>query len=466
MKHTFKRITAFALTLIIFGAAASCTGKTENKASEGKTEVTIGFTSYDETSALSQAILSFNSSQSEYEIIPVNYFELAEGSTDIDKQSVNLLNMDLVSGKAPDIIAAKPEIMTNLVQKDIFTDMYALMEQYDYVKKEDFLPNVLEGFEINSKIPAVSDGFFINTAIAKTELVGEDAENWTMDQMAEIYSLLPDGTGLTGMQDSRQSIRQYVVQAAVQSSIDFADSTCDFINSDFISALDFASTFPDVSFYEEQYSSLTDKEEMELLLADQNRYIDNSVLVYVTTITNFGLMTGQSIYTYFGGADITYVGYPSPDGNGAITSCPCLYGIPESSKNKESAWKFISYLLTYDKNNISEYKTSCTGGIPVIKSLLDRLADDKNTEDSNSIYSAALFEEDAYWTLSENYIPDEAVQKLYDYICRVKFNPYFDENLISMVMDETESALTGEKTSEECAEIVQDIISTYLSEQE
>lgn len=464
MKNNLKKFTALTLSVMTLGTLVSCGNKTKQDSSDGKTEVTIGFVSYTENAMLSDAILSFNSSQSEYEIISVNYFELAEGSEDIEAQAVNLLNLDLVSGKALDIIAVQSEIMSNLIKKDMFTDLYSLMEKYDGVKMEDFLPNILEGFEINGKLPAVSDGFAIHTAIAKTELVGENAENWTIKQMYDVYSSLPDGTGLTGLQDSRQSVHEYIIPTAIQSSLNTIDSTCDFINSDFISALDFACEFPDISYYDEQYSSLTDKEDRERMLADQNRYIDNSALIYATTITDFGLMAGQSIYTYFGGEDITYVGYPSPDGNGARTSCACLYGIPENSSNKEVAWKFISYLLTYDEN-LSEYKSSCTGGIPVIRDLLDRLKDDKNTEDSYSIYSAALFEEDVYWTLSDNYITDEAVHELYDYICRIKFNPYSDENLINMVTEETESVLSGESTAEQCAEIVQDRAETYLSEQ-
>ena len=70
-----------------------------------------------------------------------------------------------------------------------------------------------------------------------------------------------------------------------------------------------------------------------------------------------------------------------------------------------------------------------------------------------------------FFDRSEDFnISDETVQKAYDYITGVEFDPYLNYILSNMITEECRAVLEGDKTAEECADILQSRISIYLSE--
>ena len=61
-------------------------------------------------------------------------------------------------------------------------------------------------------------------------------------------------------------------------------------------------------------------------------------------------------------------------------------------------------------------------------------------------------------------ISQEYVDKIYDYILSVKFEPYFSSEVRDMVSEELEYVISGERTPEQCIDILNDRVGTYLAE--
>lgn len=466
MKNTIKRITALALAAMTLCTGVSCSNeKTElsetstRVTADGKTIITIGMPGLN-TLAMPY-VVGFNDycrkNMLNYEIEIVDYSKMVDDDDEYATKAVNKLKMEMATDNTPDIVVLHPMYMAELLQKGVFEDMYSLMESYDGANPEDFMPNVLEGLEYDGEIPAVPYSFFIRTAVAKTEFVGEDAENWSVEQAIEAYEKYSGEMQFVGTQSEEDFLADYILKKASKNCVDLENYTCNFSNPEFLSLLEFLRDNPKQSAYAPDFDAMTEQEVDAFFRDRELEFINDTSLIKPVTIDNLGQALGNEIYTYFGGEDVTFVGYPSEDGIGAVTYTNWLFGISRESKNKEGAWEFINYLLSEDvQTELYE-----TGGIPVIKKYLDEQYNNKDTEDHRSIYYELYARGDYNARL---YITEKAVQQYYDYILSAKFEPYSDERIEAMIDEECAAAIAGEKSPEEVARILDSRISIYLSE--
>ena len=59
---------------------------------------------------------------------------------------------------------------------------------------------------------------------------------------------------------------------------------------------------------------------------------------------------------------------------------------------------------------------------------------------------------------------DKAIDETLNYIKSIKFYPYYDKQIDSIIKEEYESVLDGEKSVDECVNILNSRIGIYLSE--
>lgn len=466
MKNTFIKITALTLSALTLGTLASC-GKEkpedindsqESSAStqendSAKDVITIGIPAANQL--VLSCVNSFNSRNENYQLEIIDYSKGIEDDSDGSK-AMQALKLALATDEAPDIIGISPACMTEFLSKDIFTDMYQLMDSCEGVKRQDFLPHVLEGFEVDGKLPALTNCFIINTAVAKTKFVGEDCENWNYQQAVDAYNKYSDSMefidcgGIEGV--------FYAYMSPKGNVVDIRNNTCDFMNPTFLTGLEFLA---EVDYFSDEYvdvSSLSHEDRLSFFTEQERQYINDRTLINEVGICAFDNLLGRALYSDFGGEDITFVGHPSEDGNGASADIEWVYSITEGSDCKEGAWQFINELMS-EKAMQTIYEER--KGIPVLTEYLDRQKNNTDKNDERSIYSELFYPTDLENSV---YITDEAVQKYYDYIISVEPDPYSDPIIGTMIGEECAAAIAGEKSAEEVAEILNNRVSIYLSE--
>lgn len=459
-----KRILPLTLAVIMTIGVFSCGNKADEvknpkpmnqsesaAETDGKTVITIGSPAYN---AMEMPLINkFNSSQDEYVVELKNYAELIEVDYD-DEKALNMMRMEIANGTAPDIIMCHPEFMADFIRQNAFADLYQLMDSQDGVKREDFLPNVLEGFEINGKIPAISSGFYIRTAVAKVKNVGADKENWTPEEAIEAYNSKPENSEF--MESTGNYIADFFMAKASRSCIDLENYTCDFTNKEFITTLEFIKDTPKIA-EEPDLVNMSEDEVSAFFRDKETALMFDKKIVNEISIAGINDALGNNISALFGGEDTVFVGYPSTDGKGYTTGCDFMYAITDNSPNKEGAWKLICYLMdekTQKTNNLQN------AGIPVFQSVLDEAAFELDEKVTGSIRSCYLLPDG-----SEDFvISNETIEKAYNYIMNIEFEPYFNYIVESIVDEECRAVLAGDRTTEECADILQSRISIYLSE--
>lgn len=452
-----KKIIAFTLAFSLM-AAFSC-GKDKDSSSEpdGDTqqdmlttnEITIGMPEINKL--VEPAIISFNNSQKAYQLKIVDYSKLVSEDDNFHSNALRQLQMDLILGTAPDIIVLNPSYTQPLVHKEVFADMYELMDSFGGVSRDEFIPNALSGFEANGKLPAIAANFDLHTAVAKTEFVGENKENWTIDDLVKTYEKLPENMKLLHCEPcNAQAVCDFVTNKLSSKCVDFDSYTCNFNTPELAKALDFAGRFgrenADMKYSTDTTTYTSDE--------FQNELKNNGALISEIDIGSFNQSVAWNVCYDFGCEPVTFVGYPSEDGNGSVSDCRWLYGISKDSPNKEGAWRFITYMLK-DKNY--QHKANEENrGLPVIKSFYDDYMS-LSADNENSILFVPDWQEDTP-------ITKEQAEQIRDYIFRTKFSPYFNFEINSIISEECAAVINGEKTGSECADILNNRIGIYLSE--
>ena len=363
------------------------------------------------------------------------------------------IEMDMISGNAPDMFVLPPAYARIFIDCGITADLFGCMEKYGGIQKNDFLPNMLDGMTVDGKLPAMVQTVYIKTAIAKTKFVPKEYENWTPQQAIDFYSKAHElGMSFMGEENGWDTslLPRYFLTQSASGCIDLTANTCDFFSGSFISTLDFSASHVPPETYnggdtDTDISGLNDEQ-----------------LVFPFMINGFNDALADDTCGALGGEDITFVGYPSDDGCGTDVICNGnMIGITSVCSNEEKAWELTDYWMKWQKK-LEKYEHDGTRGVPVLKEPLDR--DYHRPDDYGNSINRVQYRITGSGSIEEYTVPQEYKDMLYDYLFRVEFRPYEPEQFMNMVFEETDPVIAGERSADDCAAILQDRISTYLSE--
>lgn len=429
--------------------------------------ITIGLMWSD--SQITEKITEFNKSNDKYRIKIKDYSEYDDYNEETEKYdntSADQLKNDIISGKAPDIICIYDNsVINSLASKGVFADLYPFMEKDSEVTKDKFLPNILEALENDGKLYSMSPSFTVNTLIAKTKFA--DKENWTFDDMIETYNNLPEGMKLLKGENNKNQVFSYFWYTMMSDFLDFENGSCSFDSPEFIKFLEFCDTFEpaDEDAYNTMMENMTDDEmnpywtDVEMECKNDKALLDN---MYISMFSAYG----EKRYGYFGD-EITFVGSPSSDGQGAFLSFNYNMAILSDSGCKDAAWEFIRTFYTEESQN--ELLTNY-GGIPVTSASFEKMADESMSRpyylDENG--EKVEYDNGVYIGNNEIKIPpltQEERDTISDYIKGItKVSGGYDVHIQEVIDEEIKAFFAGDKTAEEAAKMIQNRISIYISE--
>ncbi|MBR5684099.1 MAG: extracellular solute-binding protein [Ruminococcus sp.] len=462
--------TAIFLSLAMLACSVSCSeNKTElsvapdsssqssQSTSDGeKTHITIALAeSYDTWVGWQHAweeIEKLNAGDGPY-YVEVIHYEFDEDDHYGDS-SVSRLSMDILAGKAPDVISASPFQLDKFRRNGYLTDLYPLMDSDVGMNREDFLDSVIDSVDIDGEINVIYPAFTVHTAAAKTELVGADSENWTIQQAIDAYNSF--GGDFLAENYTKYDIRHYFFNGVMMDSIDCRAHTCD-LNSALVPVLDFLIGLPPM---EKRFGN-----------PDIGQIHNNTALVKQLEIKGINYFYASSVLMNFQNEPMTFVGYPTNNGRGTYTDVTGGFAIMTNSKHKKEAWGAISRLFfgSTFQSDISLHAY----GIPVKKSTVKNLLelegaevfsqsfDDsgKQSRDMSSINSAVELPDGTELKLSA-----EQKKQLEDFLNELEIDPFVNRNMEQIIKEESDYVFEGERSVEQCVDILQNRIGLYLSE--
>lgn len=418
----------------------------ENDTDTGTTELVITTPTTDGN--LAHLAAEFNRSSKNIHVTVRDYYKTANADENSHADAYTQMKLDIASGNGGDIIYDYADDMTDFIDLGMLADLYPYLDRSPDLSRDDIIPSVLKGCEVEGKLPAIQYQFGFTTYAARTEYVGDNV-NWTIDDALEAYRSVPDDMTFFQEQDSSFSdetlvefdnheIARFMLGNSVNNFVDLKNASCNFTDGRFSDML-----------------SLCTKNEKARNIGTKG------ILSEVIFAYGFNC-GGLGTYELFHGEPFTYVGYPSDNGNGVLAWIYPFLGICETSPNKDAAWEFVKFTLLKPYQNY--IKDSRSVGCPVRQDAFDKAALDFDENNTANFYS--------YLSYHYNLNPEKAVdpktvlQELRDYVVNMNYNAYnlYDGTLKRIIEDEYEYALNNERTPEECADIIQSRISIYLSE--
>lgn len=339
------------------------------------------------------------------------------------------MNTDIVSRNAPDIIDLSEINIGAYISKEVLVDLYPYIEQNLNTKKENFVPGILQLYEEGNRLYGIPIGYSIETLMGKEAVIGE-ASQWTYDKMQKLVEELPVGASLIDNLGPIGLMR-IVLQMGMEEYVDWEMGTCSFDSVEFMKVLKLAASMEGIPIS----GSIEDHLASNRLLLNRT---------YISSVEEY-----KDAIDMFHEENIVCVGYPSADGGSSLIYPYLPVGITSMCTNKEVAWEFVSSLLEeeFQENHIHF-------NFPIRVSSLEKE------------FQQAITPDEKRWNLKENKVlpTQDDIDKLYDLINASGGNYVFDKKIWNIIEEEAEVYFYGKKTIEETAEMIQNRVQVYLSE--
>jgi hypothetical protein len=401
---------------------------------------------------LSAEVRKFNQSNEKFRIVIKDYSDDAAGSSDANAPEISSqLNSDILSDNAPDILATTSNVpLENYIAKGLLVDMKPYLEKDTSLSGQSNLDNVFQALSDGDKWYCLAPGFYVDTVVGKTSVVG-DTENWTFDAFQTVMNSLPEGTkSFTDM--TKQDFLGDIILFCGNDFIDAANNTCSFNSPAFIQLLDYANTFPDTIDYTNMDPDYWDNY--------QQQFYNNQTILEEVTINT--VADYENFFANFG-EELTFVGFPSDSGKGSALTAPVVLSITSKSKYKDDAWSFISNFFQKD------YQATQNMGMPVVKETFLSKANEAVSRpyylDENG--QKVEYDQTAHINGEDVTIPpltQDQVNKVTTFLTGIHGVTFNNSEITNILTEEAGALFSGQKTASEVADIIQNRVALYLKE--
>ena len=421
----------------------------ENSTKGEKHQITLGCIETLVPQLLSAAIVDFNKSNPYYEVV-IKGYDRQEGQ--------HRLEMDLATGRGPDIFDLSMVYVDALVEKGMIVDLSPYLSDGQGLEKENLVENVLECNTKEGVLTCVPPRFSLDIMVGKKSVIGERSV-WSVEEFLQCVSEnegLQVARGSYGLPRSDIQNRHSIVRTALyrnlEQFVNCQTGEINFAQEDFKGLLALAKEFEVAPFdYNAGLGGVQSLVEQEKLLLAYNGI--SSVRDYMTAVAILG-------------EEVQFIGYPTYDGS----SCTGIrnvasYGINADSRVKDGAWAFLEYLITYRVAGswIDEY------GFYTHKDMLEEQFADGMEKEYMQGPDGEKVEKEKYIVNGGAKVyaaSQEDIQQLREWIESPVFVYGLDSNSVYQIIDEeVYGYLEGTTDLDGAIELIENRVKLYLEEQ-
>lgn len=383
---------------------------------------------------LKNYVIDFNASNYYYEVQIIDYSQY--NTAENQNGGLTRLNLDIVSGNAPDIIDLSSLPRDQFEKAGLLEDLYPFIESDDSLSETEFVSPVIKALETDGQLFTLVPCYTIMLLEGHRDKIDTRSVLNFSDLLA-LKDSMGEGENPFGLTMSKKAFIETMMSVSNSKYVDWETKKCNF--DDFAALLEFAATLPDEYDLSHDLQMINSGEQL-LSLQYVGSYMD---LV---------------AFNYYFDYDLGLYGIPSAKSSGAVV-CPYItLAISSGSANKTGAWEFLRTFLTDDNQKafsetmltITQYGMDCSkDSIRQWQSqdgllYLNDINGKQVAVDSNAKDCEALF---------ENMI--QSVTGVYN----------FNQALFDIVWNEAQAFFCGDKSSQEVTDIIQSKVSIYVAEQ-
>lgn len=415
-------------------------------------------------------ILKFNKTDGSHRIEVADYSSYEDPSEQI--------NLDITSGKIPDIIDVGYMPKELYIKKGFLADLYPLIEKDSEIKKEDFIDTVRTTLEHNGKLYYLPVSFRIN-ALAGSKKIFGNIEGWSFEDMEKIYNNMPEGSSFMHNMTSEWFV-QNMLSSQMENFVNYDTGEVNLDSEEFINMIEFSKNFKDNKLdtsSDDSYimSSGGPGSDVEISCNDASYELikKGKVLLKLMEMYDFSdIQINEKLFKDQGGYNV--ISYPSPDKDNKLSICSSgnYFAISEKCEDKEGAWSFLHRFYTYKFQK--DYGGSSLNGFPVRQDAMDKrieyaMATKPYTDDDGTKVHPVTNYSYNYGGFKITLKPytKEQMDIFRSMLSRIgaetDLSSSYNE-IPKIIEEETKSVYAGDKTAKEAAGIIQSRVSIYVNE--
>ena len=385
----------------------------ERSGQEEKQTLVLATTESLDSSDFEAAIQYFNLHNSQYQVEILAY----DGEADLENREQQL-KLDVLAGKQIDMILFSNLDSYPFIARGYLEDLYPWMEGDPEVG--EISASVLAANTLDGALYTCVAEYDIATFVGATSVVG-NGDQWTLSDFAAVLETvdLAEVTPISGM--SSYDFLNYYCVYNLSHFVDRAAGTCQFDCEEFRLLLELCQdAFPQTA----RTGSVLD---------------GTAVLEPLQEISSFATYADDT--KKYEGVAVTQIGFPGAAGNGGIVTTGFVnVGMISTSGCKDGVWEFLKFLWSMEYQS-SQVTFSC----PALVLAMDNLLNKRITQ---------------YSTITE-----EQAAAIRTFYLGAKSGASWSSEIPSMVLEETQAFLAGDKSLEDTIAVIQNRVNIYLSEQ-
>ena len=229
--------------------------------------------------------------------------------------------------------------------------------------REGLVQPVINAMLSGGKLYQTASSFSILTMAVNKKLVG-DVTGWTVDDVKEALSKLPEGARLSSYYTTQSDLLYLACAWNLDNYIDWSTGECSFDNGDFANLLEFGKLAPKEVSYDDDVDW---KRESDSAAIKEGRQLIDQLNIY----NYYNIWDAKGIF----GDDLVFVGFPTQDKQGNAFQLSGGLAMSAKCKNKDAAWQFIrTQLLDSDDNRTWQF--------PINQKSFDKTIKDAQTPDT------------------------------------------------------------------------------------
>jgi len=382
------------------------------------------------------------------------------------------LKYDVLTGDIPELFCYQPSsVMYKFARLGAFADLYGYLDSREGLSRDDIMPNILRAYEYKGGLYGFPIAYHINCWIADREIVPREYSNWNLEEFFSFAENMPEGMYL----GSRNSPFMWPEQCfdslfpvAMTSFVDFDNYTCSFDSPEFIHFLNFCR---DVKMPGETYEwdSMSESEKEQAY--DEARYSilnKTSMLTWCSISHPEEYLTHSMNYGLFLNDRFNYVIFPNEERSGTISPLNCMcYSILNGCAEPDGAWEYLCYINSEDYfDEYLQVENSFAANRHITEKRLENAfdwADSLVYNDEGGYVPPQANLADGTETHTYR-IPDGTRRYLRDFLST--FDKVADQDTViyDIANEEAGKFFAGEAAAEDCAAMIQNRVSLYLSE--
>lgn len=401
-----------------------------------KTVLTLGVMQV--TQNLERKVADFNRSNENIRIEIVAYYteenEFEEG--------MEQLKLDIIRGKAPDIIDVSEIDYAVFSDKGVLEDLYGFMQKDEECKESDIMDSVADAYEMSGHLYSIAPAFQLYSMWG-SNMVIKDRYGVNLGELIQI--LEESGKSLEAIYgfSADESVLTTLCTFGMDEFVEWEEGACSFDGEYFKEIVAFAEKYK--GSYEE---------------GSQSRGIDEGRIVMsvgiITSVADYQIQS--KLYKN----DFAFIGYPTNNGSGtAISFRGGELAINAQGENKEEAWEFVKYYLLngYDGQGFPSMKAQFETVMQEAGEGIFSVGEDGNSYEVPKGYYADEDIELQVYAADQNDI--NAVRKLID-SAENKFE--YNTEILGIIDEETEAYFAGQKDLDSVTDVIQNRVRLYLQE--